>query len=187
MTVWTVLFPWSVWAWFPFLHNAHAGFFVLWITECPQVPGLGELLGSLILRIKRSPRCIFLKSHIFIARTIYEHWRSVLIIINYFSYIKNTLVLISRWVGENWVLIRITWELFKLLRPRPYSKPAECESVRWGPGNPIFFFFINLFLAVLGLRCCVRAFSSCREQGLLFIAVRRLLIAVASLVAEHGL
>ena len=53
-----------------------------------------------------------------------------------------------------------------------------------------FMFFINLFylfLAVLGLRCCTRAFSSCSERGLLFVAVRGLLIAVASLVAEHGL
>ena len=47
--------------------------------------------------------------------------------------------------------------------------------------------FIYLFLAVLGLRCCVRAFSSCGEQGLLFAVVHGLLIAVASLVAEHGL
>ena len=31
------------------------------------------------------------------------------------------------------------------------------------------------------------AFSSCGERGLLFIAVCRLVIAVASLVAEHGL
>ena len=30
-------------------------------------------------------------------------------------------------------------------------------------------------------------FSSCGEQGLLFVAVHGLLIAVASLVAEHGL
>ena len=42
------------------------------------------------------------------------------------------------------------------------------------------------FLAVLGLRCCTWAFSSCGEQGLLFFAVRGLLIAVASLVAGHG-
>ena len=42
-------------------------------------------------------------------------------------------------------------------------------------------------LAALGLCCCARAFSSCREQGLLFVAVRGLLIAVASLVVEHGL
>ena len=52
----------------------------------------------------------------------------------------------------------------------------------------IFFFFFNfyLFLAVLGLRCCTRAFSSCGERGLLFVVVRGLM-AVASLVVEHGL
>ena len=42
-------------------------------------------------------------------------------------------------------------------------------------------------LAALGLHCCTQAFSSCGEQGLLFVAVRGLLIAVASLVAYHGL
>ena len=54
----------------------------------------------------------------------------------------------------------------------------------------ILFFlicFLRFFLAVLGLRCCARAFSSCGERGLLFIAVRGLLIVVASLAAEHGL
>ena len=49
-----------------------------------------------------------------------------------------------------------------------------------------FICFIHVFLAALGLRCCAWAFSSCGEQGLHFVAVRRLLIAVASLV-EHGL
>ena len=43
-----------------------------------------------------------------------------------------------------------------------------------------FIYFIYLFLAVLGLRCCARAFYSCSERGLLFVAVRGLLIAVAS-------
>ena len=55
----------------------------------------------------------------------------------------------------------------------------------------VFSFFINLssylFLAALGLRCCRQAFSSCGERVLLFDAVRRLLIAVASLVVERGL
>ena len=56
----------------------------------------------------------------------------------------------------------------------------------------LFLLFIYLFtylfiLAVLGLRCSAQAFSSCGEWGLLFIVVRRLLIAVASLFAEHGL
>ena len=50
-----------------------------------------------------------------------------------------------------------------------------------GVNNRIFFF------AALGLLCCARAFSSCGEVGLLFVAVRRLLIVVASLVAEHRL
>ena len=49
------------------------------------------------------------------------------------------------------------------------------------------FILIYLFLAVLGLRCCVWAFCSCGERGLLFVAVCGLLIVVASLVAEHGL
>ena len=47
--------------------------------------------------------------------------------------------------------------------------------------------YIYIYMAALGLCCCPRAFSSCGERGLLFIAVRGLLIAVASLVAEHGL
>ena len=50
-----------------------------------------------------------------------------------------------------------------------------------------FFKLINLFLAALGLCCCARAFSCCGERGLLFVVVRGLLIAVASLVVEHGL
>ena len=51
----------------------------------------------------------------------------------------------------------------------------------------LVFYFIYLFLAALGLCCCMGAFSSCGERGLLFVAVRRFLIAVASLVAEHRL
>ena len=37
---------------------------------------------------------------------------------------------------------------------------------------------------MLGLRCCARVFSSCGERGLIFVAVRGLLIAVASLVTD---
>ena len=42
-------------------------------------------------------------------------------------------------------------------------------------------------MAALALHCCARAFSSCGEQGLLFVEVHGLLIVVASLVVEHGL
>ena len=55
----------------------------------------------------------------------------------------------------------------------------------------VVVFFLNkliyLFLAASGLCCCAPAFSSCGEQGLLFVAMRGLLIAVASLVVEHRL
>ena len=42
-------------------------------------------------------------------------------------------------------------------------------------------------MAVLGLRFCARAFSSCGKRGPLFIAVRGPLTIAASPVAEHGL
>ena len=42
-------------------------------------------------------------------------------------------------------------------------------------------------MAVLGLRFCARAFSSCAKRGPLFIAVRRLLTIAASLAVEHRL
>ena len=51
----------------------------------------------------------------------------------------------------------------------------------------LIYFLFFLFLAALGLHCCTRALSSCDERGPLFIVVHRPLIAVASLVAEHGL
>ena len=50
---------------------------------------------------------------------------------------------------------------------------------------PFFFFF---FLVVaLGLRCCVQAFSSCGEWGLLFVVMHRPLIMVIYFIADHGL
>ena len=51
----------------------------------------------------------------------------------------------------------------------------------------LYFNYLFLFLSVLGLCSRVWAFSSCSEQGLLFVAVHGLLIVVASLVAEHRL
>ena len=72
---------------------------------------------------------------------------------------------------------------------------TQYTTVRWAAAVFLFFKKINLFiliylfifLAALGLRCCVRAFSSSCEQGLLFVVVRELLLAVASLVAQHRL
>ena len=66
------------------------------------------------------------------------------------------------------------------------------EGAKQGSGRqasdplPLGLFFF-LFLSVLGLRFCARAFSSCSKWGPLFIAVRGPLTMAASLVAEHRL
>ena len=53
----------------------------------------------------------------------------------------------------------------------------------------ILFLNLYLFLAALGLHCCMRVFSSCGERGLRSSCSQglRLLIAVAFLVAERRL
>ena len=66
-----------------------------------------------------------------------------------------------------------------------------CLSVHYTAGplrlrtiSFLFFFLIYLFIFV-----CIRSsvLHAGGEEGLLFVAVRGLLIAVASLAAEHGL
>ena len=69
---------------------------------------------------------------------------------------------------------------FKVLRKSLEGK-IECDLLYR------FLNFIYLVLAVRGLHCYAWVFSSCGVQGLLFIAVCRLLISVASCVAEHRL
>ena len=60
----------------------------------------------------------------------------------------------------------------------------------WKPGIFVFKFlfilFIYFWLYWVFVAVC-RLFSSCGEQGLLFLVVCGLLLVVASLVAEHGL
>ena len=48
-------------------------------------------------------------------------------------------------------------------------------------------FFLTYFWLRWVLIAAHGLFSSCGEQGLLFVAVHGLLIAVASLAAKHGL
>ena len=64
-----------------------------------------------------------------------------------------------------------------------------CALQLYHSNELLVFFFLNvmyLFLVVLGVRCCARAFSSCSEQGLLLVTVHGLLVG-ASLVGGHGL
>ena len=74
----------------------------------------------------------------------------------------------------------------RLLHWQADSQPL-CHQ---GSPNIFFFFFLiyfYLFMAVLGLRFCARAFSSCGKWGPLLIALHGPLTIAASLVAEHRL
>ena len=75
-------------------------------------------------------------------------------------------------------LLRGMWDL-----PRP-GKTRESA----GKADSFFFFFnIYLFLAVQGVCCCAVFALVVASGGYSFVAVCRLLIALASLVVEHGL
>ena len=58
-----------------------------------------------------------------------------------------------------------------------------CSLRDWLSLNIIYLLY--LFLAMLGLCCCIPAFSSCIEQGQPSVVERGLLIDVFSLVVEH--
>ena len=75
------------------------------------------------------------------------------------------------------------------------SSLQDCEKINFCclslPGCGIFFFFF--FMAVLGLRFCARAFSSCGERGPLFMAVQGPLLLrstgsrrAGSAIVAHG-
>ena len=69
------------------------------------------------------------------------------------------------------------------------SVPLDYQVSPW---FTLFFLKINLFILfiyfwLLWFFVAVHAFSICGERELLFVVVRGLLTAVASLVAEHGL
>ena len=61
------------------------------------------------------------------------------------------------------------------------------ENLRLALSIAFYIIQILFFFGCVGSFLLHMAFSSCGEQGLLFVVVRGLLIAVASLIAEHGL
>ena len=102
---------------------------------------------------------------------------------HFYPSIANTLV--QRAIVCNLATIVASKVVFLLVF---YLVPLQSVPTRYA--ELVFFkkinLFIYLFLAALGLCCCVRAFSSCGEWGLFSVAVHGLLITVASLVVEHG-
>ena len=75
------------------------------------------------------------------------------------------------------------------MQPVSINWQLDKEDTRFYIYIYIFFLnkFIYLFLGVLGLRFCARAFSSCGARGPLFIAARGPLTVTASLAVEHRL
>ena len=62
-----------------------------------------------------------------------------------------------------------------------------CCTAKWLSYIYILFFkLIYLFLAVLGLHCCMWAFSSCGGWGILFVAMHGLLIRWLLLLRSTG-
>ena len=80
-------------------------------------------------------------------------------------------------------MIKLSETKLKTRLPAYPPTPPQCLLlVRCQLYLGSFSLFLFLFLAVLGLRFCARAFSSCGKRGPLFIAVRGPLT-----VAEHRL
>ena len=96
--------------------------------------------------------------------------------------------------------VRLHPESSSPFRPQTFLLPPRNALCEPGPGTASlgvnFFFktfyllFIYLFLAVPGLCCCTRAFSTCSDgagRGGSLVVVRGPLTAVASLAVEHRL
>ena len=64
---------------------------------------------------------------------------------------------------------------------------CQCVCMKLFFNRFILFIYYYFFWLRWVFRCCAQAFSSSSEQGLLFVAMWGLLIAVASFVAEHRL
>ena len=97
--------------------------------------------------------------------------------------------LLFGWVVCHYVYIYTTWSFFihwwqlSCFHNLAFVNDA---TVNIGVCISVYnFIFVYSLLAVLGLGCCVWALSSCREWGLLFVVVCRLLLGVA--FPEHGL
>ena len=81
----------------------------------------------------------------------------------------------------------------RIVTPVSYGSLLKMQTIRLYLRSPeretlfLKFIYLLLFLAELGLHCLTETFSGCSVWGLLFVAVGRLLMAAASLVAEHRL
>ena len=121
----------------------------------------------------------------------------MLLFIHVFAYINRLFLLLQSHILINipkWVYPVTRWWPFALFPFsfffffNHFSLPVSPQIIdSFICLNEINFYFIFILFCALALHCCVRAFSSCSEQELLFVVVHRLLIAVASPLSEHRL
>ena len=145
--------------------------------------------------MKLCPTCFMTSFHlaiywiyIWIFVYIYEYFQYL-----FFYWILLNMIFVKDWRVFHWIFRTMAIfpdPTFPFYRAKQLVPTESHETI--SPSHLLFFSFffykfIYLFLSVTGLCCCVRAFSSCGERGLLFIAVHGFPFAVASLVAEHGL
>ena len=141
-----------------------------------------------------------------VASTFWLQWIMLLWTFIYMFCVNMFLILLGLYLGMNLLGHMVTlcltiWETAKLFSKAAAPFYISASNV-W-----VFIFFQILvstwcclsfflmgiiylfiyFMAVLGLRFCARAFSSCGKWGPLFIAVLGPLTIAASLVAEHRL
>ena len=111
------------------------------------------------------------------SNTIYKNKRKC---IKYLSVRLDTVRLLEENIGRTLFFFNEVklFSLFDVIYREMFDSRAQ---------GLFFSLFIYLFLAVLGLCFCARAFSGCGKRGPLFIAVCGPLTVAASLVVEHRL
>ena len=77
---------------------------------------------------------------------------------------------VYKWLRAAFIVF-IGWTLYLGISGTDNTRRAVSDGVSLLPAPFMNFWFIHLFLAVLGLGCCAWALSSCGQRGLLFPAV----------------
>jgi len=133
------------------------------------------------------PRCKF--SHMYLLCVLWASWIFALVFViafGKFSAITTSLInfFLSFISFRHSYYIRVT---FFVIFPQFLNILLNLITFSvWDISLGILYLFIYLSMAVLGLCCCMQFFLVVTSRELFFVAVRGLLIAVASIAVKHG-